>query len=479
LLAEVIPLSVVGIAGGLILAWWLLQVLLPYLPANMPRIASIGLNVPVLLFAGGVSLTVVLLASLLPGRIAARNHPGGMLQQSSRSVTGGSQARNLLVVAQIAFTLVLLFGGTLFARSFTELLRVNPGFASQGVLTMHLAVTRAKYREDERVADYYRRIADRVKSIPGVTAAGVVNRLPLSGLAQTGGVEFEGRSGDYDTDWRSATPGYFEAIGIPLKQGRVFLESDRTQSSSVGLIDERLARRVFGSASPIGKRFRRFLPGLSPQDPWTEIVGVVGHIQNDSLELDPRPQVYWPETQRTQDRAALVVRTVGHPESYTQAVVDQIRKENPDQPVYDVRSMKEWVGRTMQARTLLTTMVALFGGASLLLACLGLYGVVSYTADLRLREFGIRMALGAGTGHVRGLVLRHAGRLALSGSALGLALAWPVGRALEGLLFGVTGGDAISWLLAPLLLIAVALLSGFGPAGKAARTDPAVTLRSE
>jgi predicted permease len=418
-------------------------------------------------------LAVVLLASLLPGRIAACGNPG------SRSVTGGGRARNLLVVAQIAVTLILLFGGLLFARSFSELVRVNPGFSGHGVLTMHLAVTRAKYREDERVADYYRRLVDRVKSIPGVTAAGVVNRLPLSGIAQTGGVEFEGRSGSYDSDWRSATPGYFEAIGIPLKQGRLFVDSDRAQSPAIGLIDERMARRVFGSESPIGKRFRRYLPGFPQQDPWAEIVGVVGHILNDSLERDPRPQVYWPETQRTQDRGALVVRTAGHPELFTQAVEEQIRKEDADQPVYDVRSMEEWVGRTLQTRSLLTGMVTLFGLASLLLACLGLYGVVSYTADLRLREFGIRMALGAGAGHVRGLVLRHAGMLALGGCVIGLTLSWPVGRALQSLLFGVTGGDVISWLLAPALLISVALLSGLGPAGKAAKADPAVTLRAE
>jgi len=245
------------------------------------------------------------------------------------------------------------------------------------------------------------------------------------------------------------------------------------------LIDENMARRVFGSESPVGKRFRRYLPGLPQQDPWGEIVGVVGHILNDSLERDPRPQVYWPETQRTQDRAALVVRTVGHPESYTQAILEQIRKEEPDQPVYDVRSMEEWVDRTLQTRTLLTGMATLFGGASLLLACLGLYGVVSYTANLRLREFGIRMALGAGAAHVRGLVLRHAGKLALWGSLIGLTLSWPVGRALQSLLFGITGGDVISWLLAPALLISVALVAGLVPAGKAAKADPAVTLRSE
>ena len=479
LLVEVLPLGVGGIGGGLLFSWWILRALVPYLPANMPRVSSIGLHAPVVVFAAGISLAVVMLASLLPGRIASHGELASALQQGSRSVTGGGKARNVLVAAQITVTLVLLLGGLLFARSFAALLRVHPGFSSQGVLTMHLAVTRAKYREDERVADYYRRIVERVKSIPGVTAAGVVNRLPLSGLAQTGGIEFEGRPEKFNSDWRSATPGYFEAIGIPLKQGRLLHDSDRTQSAPVGLIDERMARQAFGAESPIGKRFRRYLPGFPQQDPWAEIVGVVGHILNDSLERDDRPQVYWPESQRAQDRAALVVRTTGRPERYTQAVVEQIRKEDPDQPVYYVRSMEEWIGRTLQARTLLTGMVALFGVASLLLACVGLYGVVSYTADLRLREFGIRMALGAGAGHVRRLVLGHAGRLALAGSAVGLALAWPVGRALQSLLFGVTGGDVVSWLLAPAVLIAVGLISGWGPAWKAARTDPAVTLRAE
>jgi putative ABC transport system permease protein len=174
-----------------------------------------------------------------------------------------------------------------------------------------------------------------------------------------------------------------------------------------------------------------------------------------------------------------VVRTAGHPELYTQAVEEQFRKEDADQPVYDVRSMEEWVGRTLESRTLLTGTVTLFSVVSLLLACIGLYGVVSYMADLRLREFGIRIALGAGAGHVRGLVLRQAGALAFWGCAIGLTLSWPVGRALQSLLFGVTGGDVISWLVAPALLISVALLSGLGPAGKAAKADPAVTLRAE
>jgi ABC-type antimicrobial peptide transport system permease subunit len=221
------------------------------------------------------------------------------------------------------------------------------------------------------------------------------------------------------------------------------------------------------------------LPGFADQDPWAEIAGVVGHILNDNLEQDPRPQVYWPETQRTQDRGALVVRTEGNPDRYVKAVVNQIHQENPDQPVYDVRTMKQWVDRTLQRRTLLTGMVALFAGASLLLACIGLYGIVSYTANLRLREFGVRLALGATPEGVYALVLRHAGKFAIWGCVLGLGLSWPVTRVLRSSLFGITNGDVFSWLLAPLLLILVALISCLAPAKKAAKADPAVVLRVE
>ena len=445
----------------------------------MPRTASIGLNMPVVAFAVAAPLAIVVLGALLPGRMAARNEPRDALLQTSRSVTGGGQTRNLLVTGQIAVTLVLLLAGLLLGRSFSAVLQVNPGFSSRGVLTLHFAVTRAKYPEDERVAGYYQRLVDRFESIRGVTAAGIVNRLPFAGLVQTGGVEFEGRPGSYDSDWRSATPGYFQAIGIPLQRGRLFQDSDRTQSLPVGLIDERLARRVFGSADPIGKRFRRYLPGFHEQDPWTVIVGVVGHVLNSDLEHDPRPQVYWPETQHTQDRGALVVRTVGNPDLYMHAVVDQIHKEDPDQPVYEVRSMSQWIDRTLRRRTLLTGMMALFGGGSLLLACIGLFGVVSYTANLRLREFGIRLALGATAGAVYALVFRHAGKLALWGCVIGLGISWPVSLCLQHLLFGTASGDLLSWSIAPALLIFVALLSCLAPGRRAARTDPAVALRVE
>ena len=476
MLAEVIPLSVSGAVGGILLAWLLLRVVAPLFPTQIPRIESAGLDTPVLLFAIAISLAAVMLAALLPARLTGRFRLLRSMQQESRGFTSGTKARSILVVAQVAVTVVLLFAGTLFARSLLSVLRVNPGFSTDGVLTMHLTVTRAKYPEDAQVSNYYDRIADRVRQLPGILAAGFVNRLPLSGIDQTGPVEFEDQPGKFiDTDWRSATPGYFEAAGISLKRGRLFTNADTPSSPFVAVIDEQLAREIFGAQNPIGKRVRISVAG----QPWTEIVGVAAHILNATPERDVRPQIYWPESQRTQDRAAFVIRTLGRPESFTAAVIQQIRAEDPDQPVYDVRNMEDWMSRTLSTRNLITWLVAFFGAASLLLACLGLYGVVSYTSGLRVREFGIRMALGASLGHVRKLVLGQAGKLVLAGCAVGLALAFPVGRAIQSLLYGVTGSDAVALLTGQALLIAIALLASVGPARRAAKTDPAAALRAE
>jgi predicted permease len=318
-----------------------------------------------------------------------------------------------------------------------------------------------------------------------VVEAGVINLLPFSGLRTVSPVEFEGKpdQGLIPADPRWVTPGYFSAMGIRLVRGRYFAEQDNQSAPPVGIIDEQLAVRMFGDEDPVGKRFRFGV--ITSNTPWVEIVGVVSHIRNENLEADPRPQLYWPQAQhraeamQAQDRGALVVRTSGQPESFTSAVVQQIQVENPDQPVYDVRSMETWMDRSMQSRNLMTGMVTLFGGASLLLACLGLYGVVSYGAALRLREFAIRMALGAQPSDVRRLVLAHAGRLAVIGSAIGLVAAWPAGRALQSLLYGVGTADAVALAAAPLLLLVTALLAGLGPALKAGRVDPAVRLRGE
>jgi predicted permease len=484
-LAEVLPLSIAGCIGGVLLAWWLLKVLVLWLPPQLPGLESLGLHGPVLAFALVLSVLVVLLAGMLPARLASRVQLAGVMQQDSRTVAGGGAMRNALVAAQIAVTLVLVFAGGLLVRSLVAVMKVDPGFSAEGVLTMHLAVTRAKYPTDPQIVDYYQRLVERVKSVPGVTDAGVVNLLPFSELRLVHPVEFEGRTGQgsVGADGRSVTPGYFSAMGIPVTRGRSFSEQDKEGAPPVAIIDEKMAATVFGNEDPLGKRIR--FGAITNSTPWIEIVGVVGHIRNDNLETDPRPQVYWPKAQQrpeamhAQDRGALVVRTAGRPESFVAAVVEQIHRENPDQPVYDIRSMGEWLDRSLQSRNLMTGLVTLFGGSSLLLACLGLYGVVSYAAGLRLREFAIRTALGAQPGEVRKLVLAHAGRLWIAGSAIGLIAAWPAGRALRSQLYGVGSADVVALAVTLSLLLVTALLAGLGPARRAGRVDPAVTLRGD
>lgn len=474
LLAEAVPLGLAGVTLGVTLAAALMRAMLPLLPPNFPRLHEAELNLPVLTFALAVSMAVVLAASLAPSFSSVA------LPLSSRGTTRRARRRDLLVAAQVAIAVVLVFGSLLTARSFTKLLAVQPGFQSEGVLTMHLAVARTQFSTDPEIAAYYDRLADRIAAIPGVVAAGFTNRLPLSGNAQTGSVEFENIEGRWHSDWRSVTSGYFGAMGIPLVDGRSFSQADRPDGMRVGIIDANLAKKIFGHASPLGRRFRRAgPPGALTNEPWSTIVGVAGHILNDSLESDLRPQVYWPETQRAQDRAALAVRTAGDPATYTPAVTRAIRAENPQQPVYDVRPMTGWVQTSLRLRTLATGLVTLFSLASLILACLGLYGVMSYATSLRQREFGIRLALGATGRQVQALVFRHGGAMVATGLLAGLAVCWPAGGLVQTFLYGIERLDLASWLLAPVCLILVGLLAALGPAQRAAKADPAETLRAD
>ncbi len=483
-LAEVLPLGLIGAGAGVLLAWVLLKLLMRWLPPSLLLTNSFGLQWPVLAFAVALSVLVVLLAGMLPARLAARVRLAETIQQGARTLTGGGVLRNALVTAQIAVTLVLLFAGGLLVRSLVAVLQVNPGFSPQGVLTMQLQLTRAQYATDAEVGDYYHRLVERVRTIPGVVEAGI-GGLPFSSFGTSGGVEFAARPNEEQLPchFRQTTQGFFSALGIPLLRGRDFTERDREGAPPVAIIDEQLARRAFGDANPVGQRIRF---GVIKKDtPWVEIVGVVGHIRVGSLENDPTPQLYWPaaqtrwEMQRGEYRVGLAVRTSGSPAAFTAAVIEQIQKENPDQPVYDVRPLGDRLEQSLQARHLLTGLVALFGGAALLLACLGLYGVVSYSTGLRLREFAIRTALGAQSRAVRRIVFNQVTKLWAIGSTVGLLAVWPVGRALQSQLYGVGGVDVLALAAAPCLLLLVALLAGFGPARKAGRVNPAVTLRGE
>jgi putative ABC transport system permease protein len=402
--------------------------------------------------------------------------PIAELTRATTAAPSRTRVRDLLIVAEVAMTLLLLVTATLLTRSFAAINNVDPGFRSDRVLSLLLAIPRAKYRSDAAVADFCRVLVERVSTLPDVESAGMVNRLPLAGGTDVARVQFEGIDEiTYQIDSRSVTPDYFRALGIPLVRGRWFTDADTAQSTTVGIIDERLARAVWGEANPIGRRFRIAVDKAS----WVTIVGVVGHIHHDALEADLRPQVYWHSLQRPMDRMALVVKTRGEPSAVTQAIVDTIRTADPEQPVYDVRPLDAVVARSLAPRWLQTTLLAIFAGLALLLATLGVYGVISYSVGQRRREFGIRLALGAERRDIVAMVVRRGTRLTIIGLALGIAGAAAASRVMASLLFAVAPLDAVSFATATLLLAVVALTACYLPARRAARVDPTLALRLE
>jgi putative ABC transport system permease protein len=353
---------------------------------------------------------------------------------------------------------------------------VDPGFRADRVLSLHLAIPRSKYAEDVAIARFCSRIVDAVEALPGVESAGMVNRLPLVG-AQIGGVTFE-RAATADTlpsDWRTVTPGYFETMGIPLREGRLFNEGDTADSVRVGIVDERVARTVAPGQTVIGKRFRIGVNNA----PWVEVIGVVGHVLTEGLDVDPRPQVYWPHWQRAQERMVLVVRARSDATSVARPVIEALHSVDRDQPVYDVRTMHEVMERSLGQRWLSATLVGSFAAMALTLAAVGLYGVIAFGVTRRLREFGIRLAIGAKSGDVMRHVVLRAATLSSVGIAVGTVGAFLAATQIESLVYGVQTRDVATFMLGGGVLLLVSIVAAAIPARRAARIDPAMTLRVE
>jgi putative ABC transport system permease protein len=475
---EVLPIVAAGAAAGVAAAVGGLRGLVAILPATMPRIEEVRISAPVLAFSAVLLAATVALVAFWPALQAAGTRIADTLRIGDRSSSGG-RGREALVVAEVALTVMLVAGSCLLARSFAEIRGVNPGFQARRALSVHLAIPRTKYPKDEDVADFAAQVVGQVERVPGVTAAGMVNRLPIIGGAQNGPIEFEGIDGPAgrigNADWRTVTPNYFKAIGISLVAGRLFTEFDREGGKQVGLIDAETARKVWPNQSAIGKRFRIPVADL----PWVEIVGVVGNIRNDGLDSAVRTQVYWNYRQRMQDRMALVVRTAGDPSQWMSPTVSAIRAVDPDQPVFNAFTMEDIVERSLSQRRLNALLVGVFAAVSLLLAAVGIYGVMSYAVEQRTREFGIRMALGAKASDVVGRVVMRGAAIGLAGSAIGLAAVGGLSRFLQTLLFHVSATDWVSYSAAAAALIAVALVASFVPARRAVSADPMRSLRGE
>jgi putative ABC transport system permease protein len=476
---EVLPIATAGAVCGLAAAEWSLRLLLHLLPASTPRLDEVRIGAPVLVFSGALLLVTAAMVAFWPALQAARTRIGAELRVGDRSNSAKAGVREFLAVGEIALTVVLVAGSCLLARSFAEVRGVDPGFQPSHALSVHLAIPRARYPKDRDVANFLARILDRVQTMPGVVGAGMVNRMPIIGGAQNGGIEFEGIPGPAgrigNADWRTATSGYFHAIGIPLVAGRVFTEFDSENAKAVGLIDAATAARIWPGQSPLGKRFRIGVEG----QPWVEIVGVVGAIRNDGLDSAAHAQVYWNYRQRTQDRMALVLRVTGDPAQWIGPVITQVRAVDPEQAVYNAFTVDEIIDRSLSQRRLNALLVSLFAAVSLLLAMVGIYGVMAYAVEQRVREFGIRMALGARPSDVIRRVVMRGAVLGIGGAILGLAATGLMARFLATLLFHVSATDWISYTAAAAVLTAVALVASYLPVRRAVGNDPMQSLRSE
>ena len=477
--AEVAPVLVVGGVAGILIARFAIAAFVPIAPAALPRVEGIEVNGPVLAFSIGILVLIGLVGGVLPALHAWRaNLPTTSL--GTRSGTPSLRrvhVRTALVIVQVALTLPLLVGATALTRSFSALMNVNPGFNPENVLSLHMAIPRSKYQSDHQIAEFYRHLMDRVSLLPGVIAAGMVNRLPLAANDLLTGVEFEGQADPQSLQCRSVTPDYFRTMNIPLRAGRVFSELDHAKAPLVGVIDDRLAWTLWPGASAVGKRFRLALPGQAPAS--GEIIGVVGNIRHGGLESEGDRQLYVGYRQFTDGRIALVVRSQDDARALAPVVVRAIRDVDPEQPVYDVRAMEDVQARSAAQPRLNATIITAFAASALVLAGIGLYGVVALGVTQRGREFGVRLALGAVPSGLSRLVLRNGTAIAAYGAALGLGGAVVLVRAMETLLYAIPPLDPVTFGSATAFLFAVAATASYLPARRAARTDPARALRAE
>ena len=481
-ISEALPVLVLGGVLGVAMAEWAIRVFVVIAPAGLPRVETIALSTPVLAFSLALLVLTGCAASLAPALQAWASDFTTIMKDGGRSSTSGrtsSGARRVGVAAQTGFALPLLVGAGLLLRSAINVASVDPGFSPEGVATLSFEVSRDKHPSDQEVADYYARLVDAVRAVPGITSAGLVNRIPLVG-GQTNAVHFETAAGRTDeltnVDSRTVTPDYFATMGIRLVAGRGFTEHDNANAPAVAIVDERVARTFWPGEPAVGKRFR----GPAWRDSgWVTVIGVAEHVLTTGLEVDPLPQVYWSYRQWTQDRMVLAVRSELEATALIAPAISAIRSVDPEQSVYNVRTMAEIVDRSLAQRRLTTLLMAGFSGLALLLVAVGIYGVVAYSVTQRMREFGIRVALGGTRRDVTRLVVWQGTSMAVAGSAVGLAFAIAAARVMSNLVYGVAPTDVASILGATAVLMLVAGVASYIPARRAAAVDPTVTLRAE
>jgi len=483
-LTESLLLAAIGGAAGLAVAPWVLRTLVRLTATTLPRVAGTAIDAWVLTFTTVLTLATGILFGLAPAIHTSHGVRSEALKEGGRTQTagGGSQRlRGILVAGESALALVLLVAAGLLFRSLVRVLEVEPGFQAQGVLTMQVALPDQKYSKPEQVRAFYREALDRIRSLPGVEAAGAVSLLPLIGDSNSGTVTVDTHAVPPDqttpeADWRVVTPGFFQTMRVRLIEGRFFDDGDTETSPAVAIVDESLAHTYWPNESAIGKRIRL---GDGSKVAWKTIVGVVGHVRYRTLEARSRVTLYWPEAQQPSSAMGLVVRTASDPMSMATTIQKVITSVDPDQPVYRIRTMSELMADSVARRRLAVSLLGVFACLALLLASLGIYGVVAYSVAQRQQEIGIRMALGAESRQVLGMVLKQGLTLSLGGIAAGYLAGLALTRLVASLLYGVGSTDLLTFLCAAGALGFAALLASYIPARRATKVDPIVALRYE
>jgi putative ABC transport system permease protein len=482
LLTESILLALLGGIIGILITFWGIDALLSILPDNTPRANEISIDRWVLGFTFFISILTGVFFGSVPALQVSRTNLNEGLKEGGRTATDGlhrNRTRSLLVVSEVAFSLVLLIGAALMLQSFNRLLQVKPGFNPENVLTMQLSLPRAKYNRVKR-ATFFQQAIEGIKTLPGVVSAAAVTIPPMSGSNDNYAFQIENRPPVFNgkstsTEFRPISPEYFKAIEIPLLKGRSFNEQDEKSSTNVLMINESFARIYFAGEDPIGKRMT-----LGVNNFTGEIIGVVGDVKGFGLDANVREEVYglysqapfWPDM-------TLVVKTASNPMSLAAGIRGRIQELDREQPISNIRTMEQIISESVSQPRFRSLLLGIFGLVALVLAIVGIYGVISYSVSQRTHEIGIRMALGAQRGDILKLIVGHGMGLVLAGVVIGLLIAFALTRVMSSLLYGVSATDLTTFISIPILLAAVAFFAGYIPARRATRVDPMVALRYE
>ena len=475
LLTESGLLALMGGVLGFLLAVLAVPSLLALSPPDIRQFKQIGINREVLAFSFLTSVVCGVLFGLIPALQSSRSHPNESLKEGERGSTASrGRTRSALVIAEVGLSLVLLIGAGLLVKSFARLMDVHVGFDPDRLLTFNLALPSST--DPVRQLAFYQQVLQRLQALPGVQAVGAVSRLPLAGGNSSRSFGVPGIEKEYDADIRVSTPDYFRAMRIPLLKGRTFNESDVGSSLNIAIVNDALARTVFPGQDPIGKQLTNF----GPDNLTLQIIGVVGNVRHVGLDEDPHSEIYQLLGQAQWPSMFVAIRSAtSDPTSVTSAAQNAVWSVNKDVPLASVRTMQDLIANSVQRRKFSMFLLTIFAAVAMLLAAIGLYGVMSYSVAQRTHEIGIRMALGARRPDVLALVVKQGMTLALMGIAAGATLALGMTRLIAGMLFGITATDPLTFAGVAALLGAVAFLANYLPARRASKVDPMVALRYE